>query len=260
MFALLGSLAASAAAAEGTNFVLQADPLGLFGGNRISGLSLRTGSSDFFERNAGGMIGFKAGFEFPAVELFFDYHQTYDENNWKEAWYAGMLGLHDEFRLEGRSFMFVAADVGYGAGTEGTLSQSNQVGNMSQHGIVAVLRLGPEYYVSRWVALGLEFDVGYHYLWLGGPPVDVAGRQDHVQGIHYNGMLFARFLFGSGNEQLRARPTTVQPVYQGPVYQQYQPQPQPVYPQPVYPPYYQRPAPQPYYHPAPTPPPPEEGD
>jgi hypothetical protein len=82
--AALAMIAAPRAAhANGVNLMLQADPLGLWGGHRISGTSLRSSTADYFERNDGGTIGFRAGLELKELELYFDYNKPYDTNNWE---------------------------------------------------------------------------------------------------------------------------------------------------------------------------------
>ena len=239
-----------AASADGFNFLLKLDPVGLESGRRIEGLELRNVETDFFHREQGGLVGFRTGLELMFVSLYFDYKRFYNTDGWKGTWMAAMADVHHEFQLGPGSPVFglIALEAGYGWGlSSGGVFDQPDIGDIGdQDGIIAQLRLGPEFYMSRYFAVGLEFLVGYHYLWLDNDVLDLANVavEDNVQGIHYSGMLTFTFKLGTGNlamvpSRYQPQPVVTQPIYQGPVYQT----PPPVYQTP--PPAYQHPAPPP---------------
>jgi hypothetical protein len=67
---------------------------------------------------------------------------------------------------------------------------------VTEHGAVVLCRIGPELYLGRNVAAGVEVDAGYHYIWLGGPALP-GGSPNCEQGVHYAGLVFLKLFVGA---------------------------------------------------------------
>jgi hypothetical protein len=176
---------------------LQADYIGLGSGERLGGNNAAGSNSDFFYRNRGGLTGVKAGVDVLFLEGFIDFKQGFGSDGWHSAWVGFMAGIKLAFdiNLVGENTVYVAADVGFGFGTAGAFDPPLSNANVSQKGPVGVGRIGLDHKLNRFFSLGVEFDMGYHFLLLSGAAVESASDK-FVHGLHYAGLLNAKLALG----------------------------------------------------------------
>jgi len=192
------------ASARVLELYLQLDPVGGWTGRRAAGSKLLTGQgeTDFFARNQGGMTGFKAGAEILFIDVFVDFKQGWGKPgqsqnlDWTSAWIGFMLGIDLDLHFgEQKKWHFlIGADAGFGIGTAGPINPPVDNADVSSKGFVAQGRAGLDYHFTKVFAIGVEADLGYHYLFLNGLPVNVV--DNHEQGIHFLGMLTTKLAFG----------------------------------------------------------------
>lgn len=183
---------------------LQLDPVGGWTGRRVAGgqLPAGQGETDFFARNQGGMTGFKAGAELFFIDVFVDFKQGWGRPGerttvgWTGSWLGVYLGIDLDLHLgEGKKWHFlIGADAGFGLGLAGAINPPINNDEVSSKGFVAQGRAGLDYHITKVFGIGLEADLGYHYLFLNGIPVN--DISSHVQGIHFLGMLTTKLAFG----------------------------------------------------------------
>jgi hypothetical protein len=183
---------------------LQLDPVGGWTGWRAAGSQLPAGqgATDFFTRNQGGMTGFKAGAELFFIDLFVDFKQGWGkqgqnaEIGWTSAWVGFMLGIDLDLHLGywKKWHFLLGGDVGFGLGTAGPINPPITNDKVGSKGFVAQGRVGLDYHFTKVFGIGVEVDVGYHYLFLNGVPVNNVDNQVH--GFHLMGMLTTKLAFG----------------------------------------------------------------
>jgi hypothetical protein len=183
------------AAAKILDLYLQLDPVGLSTGRRLAGSNLAGDRTDFFYRNEGGVTGFKLGVDVLFLEAIVDFKQGFSLGGWQSAWIGFLAGLKGTFDLGETTVGYVAADVGFGVGTEGPFNPPVNDANVAQKGVVAVGRLGVDRQLNSVISVGIELDVGYHYLFLGGAAVSGA-TDTELQGVHVTGLVDLKLTLG----------------------------------------------------------------
>ena len=183
---------------------LQLDPVGGWTGKRAAGSQLPAGQgeTDFFVRNQGGMTGFKAGAELFFIDLFVDFKQGWGRPyagapvDWTSYWVGFMLGIDLDLHFgEGNKWHFlIGADAGFGLGGSGPINPPVTNDKVGTKGIVAQGRTALDYHFTKVFAIGVEADLGYHYLFLNGLPINDVSSREH--GIHFLGMLTTKLAFG----------------------------------------------------------------
>ncbi|MBI5481816.1 MAG: hypothetical protein HY906_23370 [Deltaproteobacteria bacterium] len=192
------------ASARVLELYLQLDPVGGWTGWRAAGSRLPAGQgeTDFFARNQGGLTGFKFGAEILFIDVFVDFKQGWGKQGqnttvgWTGSWLGFYLGIDLDLRFgdEKKWHFLIGGDVGFGLGLAGPINPPIDNAEVSSKGFVAQGRLGLDYHITKVFGIGLEADVGYHYLFLNGVPVNNLDNQVH--GIHFMGMLTTKLAFG----------------------------------------------------------------
>jgi hypothetical protein len=194
------------ASARVLELYLQLDPVGGWTGWRAAGSKLPAGQgeTDFFARNQGGMSGFKAGAEIFFIDVFVDFKQGWGKSHepdkpdlyWTSSWVGFMLGIDLDLRLGywKKWHFLLGGDVGFGLGTAGPINPPITNDKVGSKGLVAQGRVGLDYHFTKVFGIGVEADVGYHYLFLNGAPVNNLDNQVH--GFHFMGMLTTKLAFG----------------------------------------------------------------
>jgi hypothetical protein len=192
------------ATARVLELTLQLDPVGGWTGKRAAGSQLPAGQgeTDFFARNRGGFTGFKAGAELFFIDVFVDFKQGWGQPgqttrvDWTGSWLGFYLGIDLDLKLgeEKRWHFLIGGDVGFGLGLAGPINPPIDNAQVSSKGFVAQGRVGLDYHITKVFGIGVEADLGYHYLFLNGLPVNV--ETNRVHGIHFLGMLTTKLAFG----------------------------------------------------------------
>jgi hypothetical protein len=183
---------------------LQLDPVGGWTGKRAAGSQLPSGhgETDFFARNQGGFTGFKAGAELFFIDLFVDFKQGFGRPyagapvGWNSYWVGFMLGIDLDVRFgeEKKWHWLIGADAGFGLGGDGSVNPPINNDKVSTKGVVAQGRTALDYHFTKVFGIGVEADLGYHYLFLNGVPINDISSHEH--GIHFLAMLTMKLAFG----------------------------------------------------------------
>jgi hypothetical protein len=181
------------AAAKMLELYLQVEPIGGLFGTRVGGTSVSGGqSSDFFVRNQGPMFGFKAGAKVLFIDAYFDFKQSFGGDGLGSTWLAGLLGA--SFDLNPGSWRIsLGVHGGFGLGTTQTLDATSSDNKISQKGPVVQARAALFRKLAKVFYVGVEGNLGYHYLYLGGNAVS---QDSWVHGMHYMVMAAARLSLG----------------------------------------------------------------
>jgi hypothetical protein len=178
---------AGAGAAEARLIDLRA---GLRAGG-IIGWGSDAATPDFFDETRGGAMGFEIGAKLLVLDLSANFLQVINGDGRVGTLTQLLLGIEVDIPVgRGRSVYTKKKTIlrpglsgGFGFGTPGPVDPPLDNSQISDKGFVSQLKLGLEHFLTPYVGLGVEGDVGYHYF-LGGTVVSLSNSKSFSSGYH----------------------------------------------------------------------------
>jgi len=173
-------------------------------GVRGGGMTGWGGSSttpDFFKNTSGGAAGFELGARLLIFDVSVNFLQVLNGSGRVGTLTQFLTGIQIDVPAgqaklpNGKSQNifrpgFVA---GLGVGTAGPVHPPLDNAQVSDKGVVSQIEIGYEHFLSQFVGIGLEGDLGYHYF-LGGQVINQS--QNHSSGPHLIGLATLTFHLG----------------------------------------------------------------
>ena len=166
---------------------------GLRGGG-MTGWGATANTPDFFNNTSGPGLGFEVGARLLVFDLSANHFQVFDSSGRVGTLTQFLLGFEFDVPVgdaklpNGSSQNVVTPGLvgGFGFGTPGPVKPPLDDAQISDKGVVSHVKLAYEHFLNRFLAVGVEGDVGYHYF-LGGKVVSNSS-QDHSSGYHLIGL------------------------------------------------------------------------
>lgn len=153
---------------------------------------------DFFDHTRGPAFGAELGIKLLVFDLSTSFTQVIDGSGWSGTLSQVALAIDVDIPVgptklhNGQSAHIIHPSIGVGlaVGTPGPVSPPLNAAQISDKGVVFPAKVGYEYFLNPFFAVGAEAMFGYHYFFIGGS-VD-----NHSQGFQFSGMGTVKFHLG----------------------------------------------------------------
>jgi hypothetical protein len=194
--AILGALAAITAAAPAAEARLldlhaaaQAGAIGGWG---------TTSRPDFFDHTRGPAFGAEVGLKLLVFDLSASFTQVIDSSGWAGTLTQAGLAIDVDIPVgptrlpNGQSAHVIHPSIGvnFGFGTPGPVNPPLNAAQISDKGVLFPARVGYEYFLNPFVAVGAEAMFGYHYFFVDG------ALDNHSQGFQLAALGTVKFHLG----------------------------------------------------------------
>jgi hypothetical protein len=156
---------------------------------------------DFFAQSDGGVYGVLVGARLLFIEVSIEHDQFTDFKDLKGTWSELKVGTGGSIALDAplrgqdsALFLSFGFGVGFGVGTGRQVDPPLDNAQISDKGLMLNVRVGLEYRLGGFFALGVEVPAGWGYMWKNDVPVN--DTSNHYQTFHVMGLAFVRARVG----------------------------------------------------------------